>query len=323
MLTWARMQKTRVLSSAEAELYAIGSGEIEGLGVAQLLQEWQCKTVPLLWKASPSALAVQTQRTRLNEPCRAEDTHSAGMAENRATSSSPSIDSRQPGRPHDQGHDSRETDQVRTSLELARITLHRLEPTCTAAVTSATSDTATLSAKTYTVDSFQHQNHRRAAHGETCERLQRQESIRHNHSSQTILDNPGNAVTYAAPVSVVGYVALAPTVDCAASVTTMTVPTTVDTQPVADGSDYFRRSVTFDVWYTLWPDPMGIYAKYIDTCVDLDQYPNANIAERSLTSDTENSVEMSGLTYETGVHALHEWHQVSERCQYSEDHRSR
>ena len=53
------------------------------------------------------------------------------MAENGTTSSSQSIDSRESGRPHDQGHDSRETDQVRTSLELARITLHRLEPTCT------------------------------------------------------------------------------------------------------------------------------------------------------------------------------------------------
>ena len=38
VLTWARTQKTRALSSAEAELYAIGSGAIEGLGTAQLLQ---------------------------------------------------------------------------------------------------------------------------------------------------------------------------------------------------------------------------------------------------------------------------------------------
>ena len=36
MLTWACKQKTRVHSSAEAELYGIGSGALEGLGVAIL-----------------------------------------------------------------------------------------------------------------------------------------------------------------------------------------------------------------------------------------------------------------------------------------------
>ena len=40
------------------------------------------------------------------------------------------------GRLEDQGHDSKETDQVLTCSELARIILHRLEPTCT--VTSVT-----------------------------------------------------------------------------------------------------------------------------------------------------------------------------------------
>ena len=196
------------------------------------------------------ACSVQTQRTRPNETRGAEDAHSAEMAENGTTSSSQSIDSRQPGRSHDQGHVSRKTDQVRTSLELTRITLHRLEPTCkAAAVTSATSDTASLSAETYTVDSFQHL--RRATHGETCERLQRQESIRHNHSPQTMLDNPRNAVTDAAPVSVVEYDAPAPTVEYTASVTTMKVPTTVVTQPVAHESDYFSNSVTYVVRYTL------------------------------------------------------------------------
>ena len=58
VLTWVRTQKTRALSSAEAELYAIGSGAIEGLGAAQLLKEWQCETAPLLWTDSQSALAV-------------------------------------------------------------------------------------------------------------------------------------------------------------------------------------------------------------------------------------------------------------------------
>ena len=116
-------------------------------------------------------------------------------------------------------------------------------------MTSATSVTETLSVETYTVDSFQH--YRRAAQGETCERLQRQESIRHNHSPQTVLDNPRIAVTYTAPVPVVEYVAPAPTVEYAASVTTMTVPTTVDTHPVVQGSDYFSSSVACDVWYAV------------------------------------------------------------------------
>ena len=39
VLTQARTQKTRALSSAEAELYGIGSGAIEVLGAAQLLHE--------------------------------------------------------------------------------------------------------------------------------------------------------------------------------------------------------------------------------------------------------------------------------------------
>ena len=62
VLTWARTQKTRALSSEEAELYAVGSGAIEGLGAAQLLQEWQYKTVPLLWTDSQSAVAVYKRR---------------------------------------------------------------------------------------------------------------------------------------------------------------------------------------------------------------------------------------------------------------------
>ena len=84
-----------------------------------------------LGRLTEHAGSVQTQRTRPNETCRAEDAHSAGMAENGTTSISHSIDSRQFGRPHDQGHVSRKTDQVRTNLELTRITLRRLEPTCT------------------------------------------------------------------------------------------------------------------------------------------------------------------------------------------------
>ena len=99
---------------------------------AQLLQEWQYNTVPLLHTDSQSALAVCKRRgpgrmkhIELKMLC------SAGMAENGTTSNPQSIDSRQSGRPHDQSHESRETDQVRTSVELARSILHRLEPLCT------------------------------------------------------------------------------------------------------------------------------------------------------------------------------------------------
>ena len=56
VLTWARTQKTRALSSAEAELYGIGSGAIEGLRAAQLLKEWHYKTVPLFRRAHRSRL---------------------------------------------------------------------------------------------------------------------------------------------------------------------------------------------------------------------------------------------------------------------------
>ena len=62
VLTWARTQKTRALSSAEAELYDIGSGAIEGLGAVQLLREGQYKTVPLLQTDSQSALAICKRR---------------------------------------------------------------------------------------------------------------------------------------------------------------------------------------------------------------------------------------------------------------------
>ena len=87
---------------------------------------------------------LQATRTGSNETCRVEDAHSAGMAENGTTSNPQSIDSRQSGRPHDHSRESRETDQVRTSLELARSMLHRHEPTCT--VTLVTPITETLSA---------------------------------------------------------------------------------------------------------------------------------------------------------------------------------
>ena len=78
------------------------------------------------YRFTEGARTVQTQGARSNDTCRAEDAHRAGMAENGTTSSSQSVDSRQSGRPHDQGHDLGETDQVRTRFELARITPRRL-----------------------------------------------------------------------------------------------------------------------------------------------------------------------------------------------------
>ena len=51
----AHAEDESFFSSVEAELYGIGSGAIEGLGAAQLLKEWQYKTVPLLQTDSQSA----------------------------------------------------------------------------------------------------------------------------------------------------------------------------------------------------------------------------------------------------------------------------
>ena len=72
---------------------------------------------------------VPTKRARSKQTHQVKDVHSARMDENGTFSYPQSIDSRQSGRPHDQGHESRETDQVWTCSELARIILHRLGPT--------------------------------------------------------------------------------------------------------------------------------------------------------------------------------------------------
>ena len=121
VLTWARTQKTRALSSAEAELYGIGSGAIEGLGSSTTLARMAIRNSTATSDGlTERTRGVQATRTGSNETYRAEDARSAGMAENGTTSNPKSIDSRQSGRPHDQSHESRETDQVRTSVELAR-----------------------------------------------------------------------------------------------------------------------------------------------------------------------------------------------------------
>ena len=57
------------------------------------------------------------------------------------------------------------------------------------------------------------------------------------------------AMTCAVRVPVVAYDAPAPTVECAASVTTITESGTVVTQPVDHGYDYFSDSIAYDVWY--------------------------------------------------------------------------
>ena len=58
VLTWARTQKTRALSSAEAE------------GAAQLLQEWQRKAVPLLHRLTERICGAQAKRAWSDESYR-------------------------------------------------------------------------------------------------------------------------------------------------------------------------------------------------------------------------------------------------------------
>ena len=90
------------LSSAEAELYGSGSGAMERLGAVQLLQEWQYKAVPLLQKDSQGALAVCKRRGLWsNETCQVEDDHCARRLKTERLRVH-KVDSRQPGRPHNQ-----------------------------------------------------------------------------------------------------------------------------------------------------------------------------------------------------------------------------
>jgi hypothetical protein len=63
ILSYTRTQKTPALSSAEAELYAIGSGAVETLGTATLLKEFGIYDgVPVLRSDSQSALDVCRKR---------------------------------------------------------------------------------------------------------------------------------------------------------------------------------------------------------------------------------------------------------------------
>jgi len=61
-LTWARRQAVYAPSSAESELYAIGTGSVESIGFAQLLHEWGEEVVPRIHSDSQSALAVCKRR---------------------------------------------------------------------------------------------------------------------------------------------------------------------------------------------------------------------------------------------------------------------
>ena len=55
-------KRQELFRAQKPSCYGIGSGAIEGLGAAQLLREWQYKTVPLLQTDSQSALAVCKRR---------------------------------------------------------------------------------------------------------------------------------------------------------------------------------------------------------------------------------------------------------------------
>ena len=60
--SWSRRQACLALSSAESELYALGSGAVEALGFATMLGEWREQVVPTLYSDSSSALHVVKKR---------------------------------------------------------------------------------------------------------------------------------------------------------------------------------------------------------------------------------------------------------------------
>ena len=63
VLTWARTQKRRELFRAQRpSCMALAQEQSKSLGAAQLLREWQYKTVTLLQTVSQSALAVCKRR---------------------------------------------------------------------------------------------------------------------------------------------------------------------------------------------------------------------------------------------------------------------
>ena len=184
MLTWARTQKRRARSSAEAELCGIGSGAIESFGAAQLLLEWQYKAVQL----------PQTHRAHLR--CASEEgvvewkhfelkmlTVHEWLKTGRRRIHKASTHDIPVDHTHDPGHDPTETDQVWTCPELARVILHILGPTCT--VTSVTPITATLTVLMNTVNNFQ--NHRLTVYLGTM--IETRSTVREKNSSQPSTQN--------------------------------------------------------------------------------------------------------------------------------------
>eukprot|EP00959_Pyramimonas_sp_CCMP1952_P443534 9285319-Pyramimonas_sp.AAC.1 len=57
-----RRQGSVALSLAESELYALGSGTADALGLASLLEEWKEKTMPPVMNDSNSALHIVKKR---------------------------------------------------------------------------------------------------------------------------------------------------------------------------------------------------------------------------------------------------------------------
>ena len=62
IMSWSRRQACVALSSAEGELYALGSGAVEALGLATLLHEWDEPTIPIIHSGSSSALHIVKKR---------------------------------------------------------------------------------------------------------------------------------------------------------------------------------------------------------------------------------------------------------------------
>ena len=60
--SWSRRQACIALSSAESELYALGSGAVEALGFATMLNEWSEAVTPKLYSDSSSALHIVKKR---------------------------------------------------------------------------------------------------------------------------------------------------------------------------------------------------------------------------------------------------------------------
>ena len=110
------------------------------------LQEAQHRPVPpLQTNLTERTRSVQAQGTRSNGTCRAQDADSARIVENGMSPCSQDINSPQSGRPHDQGHDSGEMIQVRTSFELVWSHLRPTDLSLAATATTATTIAFTMS----------------------------------------------------------------------------------------------------------------------------------------------------------------------------------